>query len=491
MLRSASKARPRKFIASSSLSRNGAQKHALSTATIAPHNSFHQSQRPQLVAVFAIGLDSSNGWRCYSTPARKMDQLPTKEKNEPLLNLSSSGPGHTKKPVDSRLTPKKPSGNDNLASSRSTGLAGGTPSSKSASASSKYDETTRSDNILHAGKVGRPHLVQPAIVIDPGVIRTALNDIEEAMSDGTLKPLPAELAKTSKPNPNDPPVPTFAGVELKVDTGKVWWHKFKEMAKFYFFGVVTLGREHRVRAKELSRRLKESEKNGIKGIAEWRDRQFVSTYRKDLLRLVPFISIIIILEEILPLVIIYAPFLLPSTCKLPSQARRIDELADRKRWDALVALGGIMKARNGGTETQQIANILGHEEGAAAGRLDRLPEESIPLLCRVLGIAPYGPSFFLKRRLRSTLVELSEEDEHFKSNKAVSSSTDPISHLSLSELRTILGRRGFPSSPLSLSQLRDNLNWWLRHPEHGTERRLEAVLALARYTPNTPVPPRE
>jgi LETM1 and EF-hand domain-containing protein 1, mitochondrial len=111
-------------------------------------------------------------------------------------------------------------------------------------------------------------------------------------------------------------------------------------------------------------------------------------------RLVPFISIVAILEEILPLVVIYAPFLLPSTCKLPAQAKRIDDLADVKRWDSLVALGGVLALRDGldkGRVQSQVFGssagagslpVLGHENGVLEGRLDRLPEGSIPLLCR-------------------------------------------------------------------------------------------------------------
>ena len=41
-------------------------------------------------------------------------------------------------------------------------------------------------------------------------------------------------------------------------------------------------------------------------------------------RLIPFLLIVIIAEEVIPLVVIYAPFLLPSTCLLPSQKERID-----------------------------------------------------------------------------------------------------------------------------------------------------------------------
>jgi LETM1 and EF-hand domain-containing protein 1 len=43
--------------------------------------------------------------------------------------------------------------------------------------------------------------------------------------------------------------------------------------------------------------------------------------------LVPFILIALILEEIIPLIVLYAPSMLPSTCILPSQRDRIQEKA--------------------------------------------------------------------------------------------------------------------------------------------------------------------
>lgn len=42
-------------------------------------------------------------------------------------------------------------------------------------------------------------------------------------------------------------------------------------------------------------------------------------------RVIPFVIIALILEEAIPLIAIYAPFMLPSTCILPSQQQRIEE----------------------------------------------------------------------------------------------------------------------------------------------------------------------
>ena len=42
-------------------------------------------------------------------------------------------------------------------------------------------------------------------------------------------------------------------------------------------------------------------------------------------RLIPFALIILIAEEVIPLVVMYTPGLLPSTCILPAQKERIDK----------------------------------------------------------------------------------------------------------------------------------------------------------------------
>ena len=42
------------------------------------------------------------------------------------------------------------------------------------------------------------------------------------------------------------------------------------------------------------------------------------------IRLVPFVLTLAIIEEIIPLIVMYAPGMLPSTCVLPSQRARID-----------------------------------------------------------------------------------------------------------------------------------------------------------------------
>ncbi|PVG00648.1 hypothetical protein CPB86DRAFT_782483 [Serendipita vermifera] len=445
-------------------------------------------------ALCVLATKRSRSLRFYSTSEGK-EAIQGAEKDQTVSPPPPLASKPIKKPVEPKLTPKKASVSSSTVTSGSTGT---TLKSKPTGSSSRTDphlsantKETRKGNVAQEAN-GAPYLRQPIKAEDQGIIKTALNDIDDAMASGAIKPLPPDLEARYKEKPKEP-VQTFGGVELKADTFKVWWHKLKEMTKFYFFGVTKLGREHRILASDVRKRLKESEQSGAHGPAQWRDREFLITYRKDLFRLVPFISIIVILEEILPLVIIYAPFLLPSTCKLPAQARRIEDLADEKRWNSLVSLANIMRLQNE-LQAQKVSGLqpgskglLGHEEGLAEGRLDRLPEGSIQLLCRLLGIAPYGPSSYLKFRLRKTLAALSAEDTYFtspnsqaSSASAIGSTSNPISQLSMGELRTVLGRRGFAHTQLTVSELRDNLRWWLQWREHPIEKKLEALLELSR-----------
>lgn len=51
-----------------------------------------------------------------------------------------------------------------------------------------------------------------------------------------------------------------------------------------------------------------------------------------------FVAILLILEEVLPLVVIYAPSLLPSTCVLPSQLTKMRSEEERRRANAVKTL---------------------------------------------------------------------------------------------------------------------------------------------------------
>ena len=79
-------------------------------------------------------------------------------------------------------------------------------------------------------------------------------------------------------------------------------------------------------------------------------------------RLIPFALIIIIAEEAIPLVVLWAPFLLPSTCVLPAQKERI--LAKKRAGQQAIveAHGPVFKEiLMRSTSEKELKSLLGYE----------------------------------------------------------------------------------------------------------------------------------
>jgi hypothetical protein len=53
--------------------------------------------------------------------------------------------------------------------------------------------------------------------------------------------------------------------------------------------------------------------------------------------MIPFVLIALVLEEVIPLLVLYAPFMLPSTCVMPSQRERI-QAKQREKQIAFLSL---------------------------------------------------------------------------------------------------------------------------------------------------------
>lgn len=201
-------------------------------------------------------------------------------------------------------------------------------------------------------------------------------------------------------------------------------------------------------------------------------------------RLVPFLSIVLIMEEALPLVVIYAPFLLPSTCKLPSQQRRIDSIADQKRAKALLLANDALSTTNA-----EITSLLapGGSQPTVVQAIARCerpgpPSMSSHPIYRVLGLPWYLPTPFqrmlITRRLRTIAVQDAQISQDIHNGISLSS------EYTLEELKTILGRQALyvlllrscrwtnifpairsPTTGLTATLLRENLRNYLIPPE--------------------------
>lgn len=220
------------------------------------------------------------------------------------------------------------------------------------------------------------------------------------------------------------------------DAGKIarLWHQVKELLKFYYRGlkmVVT----HRWQANEILERVN----SGGEPLSRWESR-FIQTNKDDLARLVPFIAIVLILEEVIPLIVLYAPGMLPSTCVLTSQRERID-LKRREKQRAYI-------------ETMREVFLEVRKAGPAALALSLPSDISAIALCGLLSLSSWGPNFRRKSRIERHLQSIAADDALLVQEGMGDRLTHP-------ELLEALEERGIVTDGLNTTTLKARLRWWL------------------------------
>lgn len=119
-------------------------------------------------------------------------------------------------------------------------------------------------------------------------------------------------------------------------------------------------------------------------------------------RLIPFLIIVLLLEEVIPIIAIYAPFMLPSTTIFPSQLKRIEDKArdkqvsftdNRALFAKVVQIG---QRRGKGLEMVHLSELRA-VGGATA-------------LCGILRLATWGPAPLQLWRIDRHLRHIAEDD---------------------------------------------------------------------------------
>ncbi|KAF7790297.1 hypothetical protein EIP86_001251 [Pleurotus ostreatoroseus] len=247
-----------------------------------------------------------------------------------------------------------------------------------------------------------------------GVIESAQHDFEYASSHGILAPPPPGANKLQK-----------------------LIHQAKEFFKFYWNGIKLIN-TNRLRTNRMRARVAA----GGPPLTRWETR-FVQTYKQDALKLIPFALIIIIAEEAIPFVVMWAPFLLPSTCILPAQRERI---AGKKRAQQTVIVEtqknvfeDILKRSS---SEKDVLTLLGQPEAKALGGLLRQSSYT------------FGFSSLRTKRIQRYLTSISQDDALLQQEGFGERLTD-------AELREALDERGILTEGLTPKQWRSRLHWWL------------------------------
>ncbi|PFH51987.1 hypothetical protein AMATHDRAFT_74497 [Amanita thiersii Skay4041] len=230
-------------------------------------------------------------------------------------------------------------------------------------------------------------------------------------------------------------------------------HKGIQLAKFYYRGVKLI---------YLRRKQMHAIQSRIKlgGAPLTRsEHRFIITQKDDVNKVVPFIFIALLLEEVIPLIAIYAPSMLPSTCILPSQRIRIEE----KKTEKAIAYSATYKSLF--TQLKSLESSPGHLS------LDvlRRPGAS-EAVCGILRLPTVGVDFLRQRRIRRHLDFIAEDDRLLLRDQI---------RLSEKELDEALEERGFIVQGLSRKAKEPLLNHWLKSVQDiNSETVLPRLLSL-------------
>lgn len=243
----------------------------------------------------------------------------------------------------------------------------------------------------------------------------ARKDVEEAEVHGVLAPPPADA-----------------------NWFKRTLHKAIQLAKFYYRGVKLIF----IRRKDISLIRARIRAGGVP-LSRWENR-FIRTQKDDVNKVIPFLFIALLLEEVIPLIAIYAPFMLPSTCILPSQRARIEgKKADK-------ALAYSIHYKDLFPQLERLQDPPGHLSLKAI-RVDDSPL----VICGMLRLATVGIDAIRIRRIRNHLQFITLDDNLLLRDNA-------LENLSAREVNEALEERGFITQDLDskaqLSQLKSWLN---------------------------------
>ncbi|KAF8894920.1 hypothetical protein CPB84DRAFT_1782640 [Gymnopilus junonius] len=170
--------------------------------------------------------------------------------------------------------------------------------------------------------------------------------------------------------------------------------------------------------------------------------RLIETQKDDVNKVVPFLIIALVLEEIIPLIAIYAPFMLPSTCILPSQRERIEA----KRAEKAAAFTSQYMTTYAELKRAELPNTF-----LSLSALKNVPSAPTAV-CGLLGLSTIGFDALRIRRIQRRLEFITRDDQLLlQDNKKLSGR----------ELVEALEERGIASLNLSRVHAQTRLSQWL------------------------------
>ena len=276
-------------------------------------------------------------------------------------------------------------------------------------------------------------------------------------------------AEVSKATESVPATSTEAPKSI-TEKIKDLWATAKYLFKFYFNGVKQIWAD-RKRVAEVQERIRSGGDPLTRAEA-----QLVRIHKADLRKLPLFLFILLILEEALPLVVIWAPSLLPSTCILPSQAAKIrlkQELVRAQAFKKLhdlpdvLALAPVVKKQNVLPPSKAEEDVFKALQG-----------EGLTQLAKLFSLSTLGGSSLIRRRLTKHLAYIQEDDAMMRA------SPDGIPQ-NAEDVARALAERGLRATELPHREMYESLRAWLNCTSKELAGNTAALLPLRLYIPRS------
>ncbi|KAF9107886.1 hypothetical protein BGX27_008550 [Mortierella sp. AM989] len=250
--------------------------------------------------------------------------------------------------------------------------------------------------------------------------------------------------ETSISTPPPPPSPT--GV---VGKAKDFFRKGKEIVIQCKDGVKLLWVNKTI-VKDLKRAQTEEGRQLTR-----REFQLVHKTEIDLKRLIPFGLVFVLATEYIPLIIIFAPQLIPSTCVTPSQLEGRRKKIHEKRsvmTEKLIRLNRREINKESLASYHSFITIAKrYGEGFDYSMIDR---EHMASFCKFMGLSGFGPKFMLTKRLDKHMNYIRQDDLLLQN--------EGLESLTFSELQLANEERGMRSLEVSKEHLEKSLAYWLK-----------------------------
>ncbi|KAF9419544.1 hypothetical protein BGZ94_009378 [Podila epigama] len=250
------------------------------------------------------------------------------------------------------------------------------------------------------------------------------------------------LSQTATPTPAPP-----TGV---IGKAKDFFRKGKEVVIQCKDGVKLLWVNKKI-VKDLKKSQKE---NGY--VLTRREFQLVQKTETDLKRMIPFGLVFLLATEYIPLIIIFAPQLIPSTCVTPTQLEGRRKKIHEKRsvmTEKLIRLNARREITKESLASYNSFMTISKKYGEAFD-YDMINREHLSAFCKFMGLSGFGPKFMLRKRLDKHMQYIRKDDGLLLK--------EGLESLTFSELQLANEERGMRSLDVSKEHLEKSLAYWLK-----------------------------